>query len=116
MDGFARGLRVQVFLGETHQVHHQPRYAAVLDLLRREGAAGATVTRGIAGFGGHGHLHTSHLLDLSVDLPVVVTWVDLPERVERLLPAVRELAAGGLVTVDEVQASGLGGALAGAEG
>jgi PII-like signaling protein len=84
MDG--QGKRVTISIGETDQWHHQPLFMAILEFLRREGCAGATVERGIAGFGANSRIKTASLLDLSMDLPVVVTWVDRPDRVERLLP------------------------------
>ena len=109
MKGQARGVRVQVFLGESEQAGHRPRYQALLEYLRREGAAGATVTRGIAGFGANSKIKTSTILRLSLDLPVVLTWIDAPERVERLLPGLRELSGSGIVTVEDVGIAGYGG-------
>ncbi len=109
MKGQARGVRVQVFLGESEQEGHRPRYQALLEYLRREGAAGATVTRGIAGFGANSKIKTSTILRLSLDLPVVITWIDAPERVERLLPGLRELSGSGIVTIEEVGIAGYGG-------
>ena len=109
MKGQARGVRVQVFLGESEQEGHRPRYQALLEYLRREGAAGATVTRGIAGFGANSKIKTSTILRLSLDLPVVLTWIDAPERVERLLPGLRELSGSGIVTVEDVGIAGYGG-------
>lgn len=105
----SRGLRVQVFCGETEQVGHVPRYQALLEYLRKEGAAGATVVRGIAGFGANSRIHTAAVLRLSLDLPVVLTWIDDPRRVERLLPGLRELAGSGIVTVDEVEIAAYAG-------
>jgi CBS-domain-containing membrane protein len=109
MKGQARGVRVQVFLGESEQEGHRPRYQALLEYLRREGAAGATVTRGIAGFGVNSRIKTSTILRLSLDLPVVLTWIDAPERVDRLLPGLRDLSGSGIVTVEEVGIAGYGG-------
>jgi CBS domain-containing protein len=109
MRGFARGVRVQVFLGETEQEGHTPRYAALLEYLRREGAAGATVTRGIAGFGANSRIHTSAILRLSMDLPVILTWIDAPERVDRLLPGLRERSGSGIITVEDIGIAGYGG-------
>jgi len=109
MQGAARGTRVQVFLGETDQVGHIPRYTALLEFLRKEGAAGATVTRGLAGFGVNSRIRTSAILSLSMDLPVIVTWIDSPERVERLLPGVRERAGSGIIALDDVQIASYGG-------
>jgi CBS domain-containing protein len=102
MQDYSRGTRVQIYCGETDQVNHRPLYQAILEYLRNEGAAGATVTRGIAGFGRASLIQTAAILRLSLDLPVVITWVDAPERVERLLPGVQRLAASGVITVDEV--------------
>jgi CBS domain-containing protein len=102
MPQYSRGTRVQIFCGEADQVNHRPLYQAILEYLRKEGAAGATVTRGIAGFGRASLIQTAAILRLSLDLPVVITWVDAPERVERLLPGVQRLAGSGVITVDEV--------------
>lgn len=109
MRGVARGIRVQVYLGESDQLNHTPRYTALLEWLRKEGAAGATVTRGIAGFGVNSKIRTSQILSLSMDLPVIVTWIDSPERVERLLPGVRERAGSGVIVLDDVRVAGYGG-------
>ncbi len=109
MQGLARGTRVQIFIGEAEQEGHTPRYLALLEYLRREGAAGATVTRGIAGFGANSRIKTSTILRLSVDLPVVLTWIDAPERVERLLPGLRSRSGSGIITVEEVEIAGYGG-------
>ena len=106
---YSRGLRVQVYFGETDQVGHRPRYQALLEYLRNEGAAGATVVRGVAGFGANSVIHTATVLRLSVDLPMILTWIDAPGRVERLLPGLRELAGSGIVTVDEVEIAAYGG-------
>jgi CBS domain-containing protein len=109
MDGLARGVRVQVFIGESEQVGRAPRYQAMLEYLRREGAAGATITRGIAGFGANSKIRTATILRLSLDLPVILTWIDAPERVQRLLPGLRDLAGSGIIAVDEVGIAGYGG-------
>jgi CBS domain-containing protein len=105
----SRGVRVQIFLGETDQERHRPRYQAILEYLRQEGAAGATVVRGLAGFGANSRIHTAAILRLSLDLPMILTWIDAPGRVERLLPHVRELAGSGIVTVEEVGIAAYGG-------
>jgi CBS domain-containing protein len=105
----SRGMRVQVFFGETDQVRHMPRYQAILEYLRKEGAAGATVVRGVAGFGANSKIHTAAILRLSLDLPMILTWIDAPGRVERLLPGLIELAGSGVVTVEEVAIAAYGG-------
>ena len=78
-------------------------WSALLELLRREGAAGATVTRGVAGYDAHSTIHTASILELSSDLPLIVEWIDTPERVEGLLPRVEEMLQGGLITTDPVR-------------
>jgi CBS domain-containing protein len=108
MDDRSRGLRVQVFCGETEQVGGVPRYQALMEYLRKEGAAGVTVVRGIAGFGANSKIKNSNVLRLSLDLPVVLTWIDDPRRVERLLAGLRELAGSGVVTLDEVEIASYG--------
>ena len=94
--------RVTIYIGEDNRHQGKPLYTALLELLRKEGAAGATVTRGLAGFGAHSRIRTANLVTLSADLPLRVEWVDQPEVVERLLPAVRALVEDGLITVETV--------------
>lgn len=94
----------RIFVGESDQWHHQPLWMALLERLRKEGFAGATVFHGVAGFGAHSVLHTSHLLELSGDLPVVLEIVDTPEHMDRLGPILDEMVVGGaLVTMENVQ-------------
>ena len=109
MQPTSRGVRVQVFFGETDQVGHTPRYQALLEYLRREGAAGATVVRGSAGFGANSKIHTAAILRLSMDLPMILTWIDAAGRVERLMPGLRDLAGSGIVTVEDVDIVAYGG-------
>lgn len=98
-----RAKQLTIYFGETDQYHHQALYAALLEMLRRVGCSGATVTRGIAGFGASSVIHTSAILRLSMDLPIVITVVDRPERIERVLGPVREMAPNALITVAEVE-------------
>jgi CBS domain-containing protein len=97
------GRRVRIYTGETSQWERKPLFLALLEFLRAEGAAGATVIRGVAGFGANSRIHTATILRLSEDLPMIIDWVDAPERVDRLLPRICEMAAGGLVTVEDVE-------------
>lgn len=97
------GQRVRIYTGEAAQWQWKPLFLAVLEFLRAEGAAGATVTRGVAGFGANSRIHTAAILRLSEDLPIVIDWIDTPERVERLLPQVCAMVAEGLVTVENVR-------------
>jgi hypothetical protein len=94
---------VRVFFGESDRWHHQPLSMALLERLRREGFAGATVFRGIAGFGAHSVVHTASVLRLSEDLPMVMEIVDSEEHVQRLLPILDEMVSEGLVTMEKVR-------------
>lgn len=98
-----KALRVIVYIGESDRYRGKALHMALLEMLRTEGAAGATVVRGLAGFGPHSRIHTATILTLSEDLPLRLEWVDEPEVVERLLPRVRNMVDDGLITVEEVQ-------------
>jgi PII-like signaling protein len=94
---------VRVFFGDADKWHHQPLATALLERLRREGFAGATVLHGVAGFGAASVIHTAHLVDLSGDLPVILEVVDTEERVAQLMPILDEMLTGGaLVTAEKV--------------
>jgi uncharacterized protein len=94
--------RVTIYLGESDRWHHQPLHAAIVEMLRREGGAGATVVKGVEGFGKNSRLHTASILRLSEDLPVILTFVDTPERVDKMLPLIDEMMGGGMVVVEDV--------------
>ncbi|HEY1298737.1 MAG TPA: DUF190 domain-containing protein [Chloroflexota bacterium] len=98
------GKRVRIYIGEHDKAagSHKALWEDVLSLLRREGAAGATMFRGLAGFGAHSHLHLARLADVAPDLPVLIEWIDTPDQVERLLPEVCRLVTSGTVTVDDL--------------
>lgn len=95
---------VRIFLGESDRFHHMPLSRALLERLRREGFAGATVIHGVAGFGASSVIHTASLVELSSDLPVLIEVVDDQQRVDRLLPILDEMVTGGaLVTIERVR-------------
>jgi PII-like signaling protein len=94
---------VRVFIGESDQWRHQPLALAVIERLRKEGYSGATVLRGVAGFGARSVLHTTQILRLSEDLPVVIEMVEAHERVEALLAILDEMVPEGLVTLEKVR-------------
>jgi CBS-domain-containing membrane protein len=98
-----RAQRVTIFIGESDQWNDQPVYLAILEHLRRHGAAGATVSRALAGFGAHSRAHLASVVRMSLDIPLVVSWVDHPDRVRRLLPRITEIVGGGLIIIDEVE-------------
>ena len=101
LDGEGKLLRL--FIGESDTWHGKPLYQAVVECVRREGLAGATVIRGIEGFGAHSRLHTSRILRLSEDLPVVVEIVDTAENIDRILPLLDEMVQEGMLTLERVQ-------------
>ena len=103
MDINGRALEVRVYIGESDRNGSMPTYEAVVRLLREKGCAGATVLRGIEGFGAHSRIHTASVLRLSSDLPVVVVAVDRAERIEALLPQLGKMVHGGLVTTTSVE-------------
>jgi uncharacterized protein len=95
---------VRIFLGESDRWHRAPLARALLERLRREGFAGATVIHGVGGFGASSVIHTSSLVELSSDLPVLIEVVDDEAHVGRLLPILDEMISGGaLVTVERVR-------------
>jgi PII-like signaling protein len=94
------GQLLRVFVGESDRWHGEPLHQAIVKRAREEGLAGATVLRGLAGFGAHSRIHTSNILRLSVDLPVVIEIVDLAERIDRFLPMLDEMVAEGMVTLE----------------
>lgn len=97
-----KAVRVTIYIGESDRYHGKALYMALLELLRREGASGATVTRGLAGFGARSRIHTATILTLSEDLPLCMEWVDRAEVVERLMPQVRQMVDDGLITLEEI--------------
>jgi PII-like signaling protein len=96
------GKLLRVFIGESDTWHGKPLYQAIVKRVREEGLAGATVVRGIEGFGASSHLHTARILRLSQDLPVVIEIADTEQNVERLLPLLDEIVSEGMLTLEKV--------------
>ena len=95
---------IRIIVGESDKWQHQPLHRALLERLRQEGFAGATVLHGIAGFGARSVIHTTHLLDLSTDLPVVIEVVEDAAHADRLVEILDEMMVqGGLVTMEKVR-------------
>lgn len=94
---------MRIFIGEQDKYGKQPLYRAIVEMLRAEKLAGATVIRGLAGFGAKSHLHSANLLALSQDLPMVVECVDSREQIDRILPKIDEMIGDGLVTIEKVE-------------
>jgi len=97
------GKLLRIFIGESDTWHGKPLYQAIVEHLRAEGIAGATVVRAMEGFGAKSHLHTTRLLRLSEDLPLVIEVVDTEENINRVLPDLDEMMADGLVTLERVE-------------
>lgn len=95
------GKLVRVFIGESDTYHGKPLYQAIVERIREEHFAGATVIRGIEGYGASSRLHTARILRLSEDLPIVIEVVDTEERIDQLLPILDEMVGDGLVTVEK---------------
>lgn len=94
---------LRIFVGESDRYHGKPLYEAIVAEAKKEGMAGATVLRGLMGFGCHSRMHTAKVLRLSEDLPIVVEIVDTPEKIEMLLPRFDEMITEGLVTLEKVR-------------
>ncbi len=93
--------KISIYVGEDQQYHGHSVYAAILDFLFYRGVSGATIIRGIAGFGADHHIHTTRLVELSENLPVKIEFIETAERAEELLPKLQELAGTGLIEVQD---------------
>lgn len=102
------GTRVMIFLSEDDRIGHQGLHESLLDRAREDGLAGATVWRGIEGFGASGHFRTAHSPDAVIGLPLALEVIDRPERIEAFLSVVSELAPHSFVTRERVAMSRLG--------
>ena len=103
MDLAGKAKRVRVYLKESDVIARKHAPLAILAFLQREGAAGAIVLRGTAGFGSSGHIDDDAIPELAPHLPVIVEWVDQPERVQRVMPRLREFVGHGLITTEDVE-------------
>ena len=97
------GTRIMVFMTEDDRVGHRSLHEVLLERAREDGMAGATLWRGIEGFGSSGRVRTLRFPDSTVGLPLVLEVVDLPEQIESFLGAVRDLAPHSLVTTEQVR-------------
>ncbi|WP_035806035.1 DUF190 domain-containing protein [Kitasatospora mediocidica] len=104
-----RALRATILLGENDTWHHRPAFAEIVHRAHAAGLAGASVFRGIEGFGASRVIHTNRLLSLGEDLPVAVVIVDTEERVRAFLPQLDELGPQGLITLDACEVVRAGG-------
>jgi PII-like signaling protein len=100
---FQPGQRLRIFVGEAQEWQGKPLHRAILELSWRHGMAGATVWRGIEGFGPHHHLSTERFVDLTENLPVIVEIVDRAEKIEQILPHLDAMVPRGMITVSPVR-------------
>jgi len=99
----SEALLLRVFIGESDKQDGKPIYETIVKEARRLGMAGATVLRGFLGFGANSRIHTSKVLRLSEDLPVVVEIVDREEKIEEFLPKLDKMIGEGLITLEKVR-------------
>jgi hypothetical protein len=102
-------LRLTIFVGEFDKWHHKPLYTEIVHRAHAAGLAGATVLRGVEGYGASNHIHTTRILSLSEDLPMVVVIVDDEVAVRAFLPQLDELIDEGMVILDQVEVVRYGG-------
>jgi hypothetical protein len=94
---------LRILIGETDRWQHKPLYEAIVLKAREAHLAGATVTRGVMGFGKSSRLHTGKILRLSMDLPLVIEIVDTEEKIQEFLPTLDQMMQGGLVTMERIR-------------
>ena len=94
---------LRIFIGEEDRYEGKPLYKYLVELFREEGVAGATVLRGITGFGKSSHIHTTTILRLSTDLPIVIEVADKRENIERIKPKLEGIIKKGLITEEKIK-------------
>ena len=94
---------MRIHIGESDRWHGKPLHEAIVEMLRKENFSGATVLRGVGGFGSSSVYHTDKILRLSQDLPIVVEVIESTERIEKILPELDQMVDGGLITLEKVR-------------
>lgn len=94
---------MRIHIGESDKWEGKPLYQALVELFRREHFSGATVLRGVGGYGSSSRYHTDKILRLSQDLPIVIEVIEYSERIERILPTLDSMVGGGLITLEKVR-------------
>jgi len=98
-----KAVKVTLYLADGARHHGVPVYTSVLDYLFKSGIAGATVLKGMAGFGAGHRMHSAHILDISDDLPLLVKFIDSREKVEAILPELQAMTGSGLIEMEEIE-------------
>jgi len=96
------GILVRIYINESDKFEGKPLPQAIVEFLRKSGIAGATVTHGIMGYGAHSHVHTTNVLRLSEDLPVIIETVDTSENFDRILPELENMIGEGMMITEKV--------------
>jgi len=94
---------MRILIGESDKYHGKPLYEALLEHFRTKRLAGATVLRGVAGFGAESVVHTEKVLRLSLDLPIIIEVVETEEAIQSILPDLDEMIGGGLITLERAR-------------
>ncbi len=98
-----QGQLLRIFIGESDRHENMPLYEWIVRKARSDGMAGATVLRGMEGFGANSHMHTAKILRLSQDLPIVIEIVDTKEKIQNFIASIDEFIKGGLATIENIQ-------------
>jgi PII-like signaling protein len=94
---------MRIHIGESDKWHGKPLHESIVEMLRKENFSGATILRGVAGFGSSSVYHTDKLLRMSQDLPIILEVIESQERIEQILPRLDEMVDGGLITLEKVR-------------
>ena len=97
------GQLLRIFIGESDHWKGAPLYEAIVRMAREKGLRGATVLRGLEGYGAHSRIHTAKILRLSEDLPIIVEIVDTTEKIEEILPELDDMVGEGMITLEKVK-------------
>lgn len=103
MNIIGKGKLLRIFIGEEDHYQHEPLYHAIIKILKEHGMAGGTVIKGIEGFGANSRIHSARILRLSEDLPIVIEVVDKPEKIEAILPLLKNMVRDGMITVQDCE-------------
>jgi len=96
-----KAVKVTVYVSDGAKHHHIPVYTSILDFLFKSGISGATVVKGVAGFGAKHHMHSAHILEISDHLPIMIEFIETREKVDAVLPELEKRIGSGLIEVQE---------------
>jgi PII-like signaling protein len=103
MTTIGKAKQLTIYLGETDKYDHRTLYMAIIEWLREKKIAGATATRGVAGFGASSHLHTDNILRLSMDMPIAITVIDIPATIDSIIAPLAAMAPNAMFTVQDLE-------------